>query len=469
MKIAYIRSSFPKGTETFILEEILALRRAGHEVRISARWSDLAHLNKKILQNDLLACVECDERQPTTWRQGIETVRLFLLQFAKGRKYRAFFRHSFFGELDVKTRYRQALAERVRGMPRWRRWLQAWRLNRHTWMQAMRIHNLSLARHQFILKQTPFEPDVMHCPFLFAWDAAKLRQLVARYPDVPYSVTLRSRDLYFDNPNPHYVRLRKQLIEQADQVFAISEFNRREVHQRFDLARDVQVVHSSIDTQLFTPEPSNQRNPRHMVSVARLIPKKGLEVAIDACALLAADGVPFKLTLVGAGPLRDELLARIDALGLVGKVEIVGPLKHLEVKNILSRCAVFVLPCVVAGDGDRDMLPNSLKEAMAMQLAVVTSAISGIEELIEDGVTGLLAQPNDAADLAAKMRTLLTDRARVQLLGQLARASVVRDFSITGEGAKFVAALERTVQWRSAQLPALPLGISSGISPEELA
>jgi glycosyltransferase involved in cell wall biosynthesis len=169
--------------------------------------------------------------------------------------------------------------------------------------------------------------------------------------------------------------------------------------------------------------------------------KKGLHILIDACAILREEGLLFKLSIVGDGPLKDDIDKQIRSLQLDNFVKAIGPRTQNEIVKILDQANVFVLPCLVAPDGDRDMLPNSIKEAMAMKLIVVTSDVSGIEELVLDGINGLLFLAGDSSSLANAMRRALVDVEFAKFAGENARATIVESFSIDSEGRKFEAAL----------------------------
>lgn len=438
MKIAYIRSAFPKNSETFILEEILFLKRAGHDVRIFSKWCDMTHLNDKILNNGLLGCVVYDIEHNRNLLRYFKIFRLFLHQWFATKNYRKFFRHDFFsgGQPDDLTAA-AAPASYMRKIICFLKHPLSWMPRFDVLVDAMVLNNLSLARQQFSIRRRVFVPDHIHCPFLFPWDSQKLSHMLESFPNVPYSVTLRSRDLYAQSANDVHFSLRRFLVENASQVFTISKYNKTNLDSSVKLKNSVQVIHSSIDVSLFTPDPRMPKKSGQLISVARLIPKKGFHLLLEACAILDKEGCDFHLLIVGDGPLKPILRSKIQELGLTGKIGIAGPFRQKKIRELLNMAQAFVLPCVIAPDGDRDILPNSIKEAMAMKLPVVTTRVSGIEELITDGVDGLLATPNDAAELAIKIRLALSDQLSSQRLGECARARILAEFSICGEGEKF--------------------------------
>lgn len=451
MKIAYVRNTFPKNSETFILEEILHLKRAGHDIRIFAKWCDHTNLNDKITENGLLSSVIYSDLNNIAFKHRFRLFKKFLGRWFGSSATRSLFVRNFFEGRNVRAVARAAIEHQCAGLS----WKKALKLRYQAFatfcLTAMRLDNISLAYHQIVLRYEGFEPELVHCPFLFFPDVLMVRKLLARFPKLPLTVTLRSRDVYFRSDNQAYIDRRDWAIERATQVFTISQYNKRELSSRFALQREMQIVHSSIDVQLFTPSPEAMKIPNQVLCVARLVPKKGLEVLIDACAVLNAAGREFSLSIVGEGVLKEALQAKIERQGLQHKVRIEGPFGQKKIKELLDAAEVFVLPCVVAPDGDRDMLPNSIKEAMAMQLPVVTTNISGIEELITDGLNGLLTRPNDPQDLADKIALAISDREFAKRAGEAARAHIMANFSIASEGAKFNAALEGIVASRTGK------------------
>ena len=142
--------------------------------------------------------------------------------------------------------------------------------------------------------------------------------------------------------------------------------------------------------------------------MGRLVEKKGFSVLLDACRLLK-DRLAFSCDIFGDGPLMDPLATRLSELGLDGIVTLHGSCPHADVLAALESAGVFVLACVQAGNGDRDGTPNSLLEAMAKGIPVVSTRLSGIPEIIEDGIDGLLVPPNDAHALTGAIARIATD------------------------------------------------------------
>jgi tRNA A-37 threonylcarbamoyl transferase component Bud32 len=164
--------------------------------------------------------------------------------------------------------------------------------------------------------------------------------------------------------------------------------------------------------------------------VAALQPYKGIPVLIDACARLRASGFRFQCDIVGDGPLRDALAGTIASAGLGDWVRLRGALRQDEVAALLREAALVVLPSVVAADGQMEGIPVALMEAMAAERPVIASAISGIPELVEHAVSGLLVEPGNPETLAEAIAGLLRDARRARELGRRGRETVQRAFRL---------------------------------------
>jgi glycosyltransferase involved in cell wall biosynthesis len=264
----------------------------------------------------------------------------------------------------------------------------------------------------------------VHCHF--ANHPATAGLVVHRLTGIPFSFTAHGSDLHRDR------RLLREKVTEADRVVAISEYNRRLIRDECgdEAARKVTVVHCGTDTELFRPRPHERTGGLTIVCVASLEEVKGHRYLLDACRLLAVRGVAFECRLIGAGPLRAELQARIDELGLGDRVRLEGPKPRPEVVEILAAVDVALCPSVFTSQGDREGIPVALMEAMASGLAVVASDISGIPELVEDGVSGLLVAPGDAEGLADAVQRLHDYPELRMRLGEAARRRVERDFDL---------------------------------------
>ena len=163
-----------------------------------------------------------------------------------------------------------------------------------------------------------------------------------------------------------------------------------------------------------------------IVTCGRLQIYKGHHVLLQACARLRQ---PVRCVLIGEGPQRANLEQLARSLGIADRVQFTGPLPQDEVAGLYSQASLFVLASiVVTSTGRRDVIPNVLAEAMAMQVPVVATTISGIRELVTDGVSGRLVPPGDAAALAQVLDELLGDEAQRQRLALAGYRKVVEEF-----------------------------------------
>src|SRR5690606_15495250 len=155
---------------------------------------------------------------------------------------------------------------------------------------------------------------------------------------------------------------------------------------------------------------SDAAAPVRLLAVGRAVEKKGFDHLLEALAALPP-GLHWRLVHIGGGPLSAALRTRARALGLADRVAWRGPQPQQAVLAACRDADLFVLPCRIAADGDRDGLPNVLMEAQSQRLAVLSTRVSGVPELIEDGVTGMLVPPGDPAALSAALAALIADPA----------------------------------------------------------
>jgi glycosyltransferase involved in cell wall biosynthesis len=159
------------------------------------------------------------------------------------------------------------------------------------------------------------------------------------------------------------------------------------------------------------------------------VPKKGIDVLLEALAALPAD-LHWRYEHVGGGPLRDGLVATAARLGLADRIVWRGALTQDRVLEAYRAADLFVLASRIAPDGDRDGLPNVLLEAGAKELPVVASRVAAVAELVEDGVNGALAVPDDSRALSQALAALIRDPAARARLGRAGRERVLERFAM---------------------------------------
>ena len=403
--IGYLLKRYPRLSETFILNEMRALERLGTQLHVFSLMRPeeaLSHPAVKELQAPVTYF-------PETWAAKIPAV-------AKAHATMSW---------AAPSRYLHAA-----GLALW--WSIRSRRPFAVWKQFLRSGYMAVAcRRQ----------QIQHLHAHFANAPATVARLVSVMCNIPYSFTTHAKDLYL---TPQKVMRRR--IGSASFVLTCTRHN-LEYLQSFLPQQDwhkIHLVYHGIDLAAF-PFPAAdaktgtdakgtaQRIPIVLsapliLSVGRLVPKKGLNDLISACQLLKARGVEFRCAIVGEGPLRGELESQISKLGLESTVTLLGAMAHDRLVALYGQANVFALSPRVMEDGDRDGIPNVLAEAMAAGLPVVSTCVSGIPELVENGRTGLLVGPKDPAALADAVERLLRDPKKGQRLAVAARRKMENSF-----------------------------------------
>jgi glycosyltransferase involved in cell wall biosynthesis len=406
LKVAYILTRFPKLTETFILREMILLRELGLDVHV---FSMLPPLSGPVHQQ-AQEMMPYAHYSPFLFSSGLILAHLYFL-FRSPRQYvRAFFR-------AIWQTYREPLVL-----------LRVLITFPKTVWFARRMQELGI--------------DHIHAHFV--WTNGIAAQIAADLNGITFSLHPHAFGLFMRDQES----VRRQL-DLATGVVTVSAYHRQYIADlcpRWTL-ENVQIVHYGLDPTEFIPAhvPADESAVR-ILSVGSLTAKKGHEYLIDACAQLAERGVPFRCSIVGSGPLEDILQARIDKHNLRDYVSLLGAKTQAEVKELYRHSDIFVLACVVAQSGDRDGMPNVLLEAMAMQLPVVTTPVTGIPELVHDEKTGLLVPERDARALALAIERLISDETLRHRLGQSGRQTLLAGFDIRQTAAQLAEILQEMHQ-----------------------
>ncbi len=265
---------------------------------------------------------------------------------------------------------------------------------------------------------------VEHLHNHFANSSCTVAMLTSGISGIPYSFTMHGPAVFFEAEK---WRLDEK-IARAAFVSCISHFCRSQgmiwaAPRHWERMR---IVHCGVEPARYGRDPDRAAD-RRLVFVGRLAAVKGVPVLLEALARLRGTDGEVTLTLVGDGPERGWIEERIQALGLEGAVTITGYLSQAEVAGELAKADVFVLASFAEG------VPVVLMEAMATGLPVVTTRIAGIPELVEDGVSGFVVPPGDAATLASRLATLIDDPERAAAMGAAGRAKVVAEYDSARE------------------------------------
>lgn len=284
---------------------------------------------------------------------------------------------------------------------------------------------------------------IRHVHAHFASHATTMAFIIASLSEITYSFTVHGPDVFV-----HRMLLREK-IAGARFIRSISMFNKAFLCGLFPVASHgkIAVVHSGVNPEVYEraaseAAPSPRRKLR-LLSVAALTPYRGFPFLVDACARLVRSGAEIECRIVGAGPLREATEQWIAQHGLSEAVKLVGVLPQHEVARLMGEADVFVLPSVIAVDGQMDGIPVSLMEAMAAGKPVIASTISGIPELVKDNVNGILVDAAYAGRLADAVQRLYGDPLLRERLGRAGQLKVRQEFDLRRNAEALVALFDR--------------------------
>lgn len=259
-----------------------------------------------------------------------------------------------------------------------------------------------------------------HTPTSVAFFASELTA-------IPFSFTAHAKDIYTSEPDQ---LLRK--VERARFVVTCTRYNARylmELARANGCATPIHTIYHGIDLDLFAYGPPQlPAKPFQILSIGRLVSKKGWDVLLAALKILREEGLDFRLTHIGSGDEESDVRRLVEELQLSDRVRMLGTLPHSTVIDHYHAAHCFALACKVADNGDRDGIPNVLVEAMAVGLPVVSTRVSAIPELVEDGVTGRLVEPERPDLFAGAIRETLARSDKVDSMVRAARARVEESF-----------------------------------------
>lgn len=267
-----------------------------------------------------------------------------------------------------------------------------------------------------------------HCEHLhahFAHVPTDIAMYASLLSGVPFSFTSHANDLF----ERGWLLLEK--VSRAKFAATISEYNRDYLVSMGCKRSAIHIVRCGVDSRRFSAATGGEISPPFRIgTIGRLVEKKGFDVLLQAAAQLRLKDVSFTLSIVGSGPLENDLHSLCLSLGLDDITEFQGAMANEEVPIWLQELDLFVLPCQQDENGDQDGIPVVLMEAMLSGIPVVSTNISGIPELIFDGMEGLLVKPRLPGVLAVRMQSLLLDNKLRQQLVENAIRKVKSEFDV---------------------------------------
>ncbi|MEO0846985.1 MAG: glycosyltransferase [Cyanobacteria bacterium J06648_1] len=407
MRIAFFVDQFPSLSETFILNQITGLIDRGHEVDIYCdRPGNRTKMHPEVEQYQLLDCTYCTPIPRNLlwlWSKGMGLLAINLLR-------------------DPRTILRT---------------LNFWRFNPQKYGEPGEFFKplyLTLP----CLERSPY--DIIHCHYgRNGLKASLLKDLgvitgkivvVFHGNDISRYLKLHGDDVY------HY------LFQRADLLLPISQHWRDKLIDLGCEPSKIMVHHMGIDCNKFVPSPKTTEQTTPLIlSVARLVEKKGLTYGIAAVAQLSEQFTKLKYLIVGDGVLRSQLESQITT----EQIELLGWREQAELQHIIAQADILLAPSVTSSNGDCEGIPVSLMEAMAQSIPVVSTYHSGIAELVEDGVAGYLVPERDTVALSHKLQHLLADPQLRQQMGQAGRQRVLQHYNIDQLCDRLVGIYQETV------------------------
>lgn len=394
--IAYFFTTFPKSTETFLQREIVAMRALGANLRLYSLWGGggafrglpVAAFNKWRLLTLLWLIPYESWRRPAVFRQLL---------------------HGLF----------------TRRAPSW---LNFW--------ENMLGAGFACV-HLRAFRENP--PALVHA----AWGGAPATAawLMWRVDGHRFSAAAHAYDI-FEHGGDWWL---KDKLQHAAFIHTSTDMGRRALIARGLPADKVICIRRGLDHLPPLKPLRASRSPLHLVCVARLVEKKGLDYQLRIYAALRAAGVPFAARIVGEGPLRPELEKLAGHLGIAADVAFTGHLPQHEVWNQFAWADVLLHTGIIAPSGDRDGLPNVIPEAMSGGVLVVTSPAAATTEAVAHGVTGLVARVDAPEEWVAALRRLSHDDAFAEKLRAAARRWVEENFDAHKNAARLLAEFRRTI------------------------
>jgi glycosyltransferase involved in cell wall biosynthesis len=376
--LGYVLRKFPVLSETFILNEILALEQRGVNVHIFAL---------------------APSRDPR-FHEGVGRLKATI--------------HYVPGSLEIPVLLRQAKRLAGHDSKCFRR-------------QLLKVLGTGRPKLLWRFLQAAYIADrarregVAHLHAHFANHPATVARLASGLLGVPFSFTAHAYDVYRDAD----LRAIARKMAEARFIATISEYNvsflRSITNGR---PARIEVIRNGIDMDRFVPAPVAPQGAFKLLSVARLVEKKGLPILVEACRHLRDRGREFRCEIVGRGvqkPVLEQLIRQWDLEGLV---QLAGPLAQQEIVERYHQAHLLVLPCIIGKDGNRDGLPVSIVEALACGVPVISTPTTAIPEAVHDGINGILVPEGDAVALADAIEKPMQDPELLARLRAAARPSV---------------------------------------------
>ncbi|HMB45687.1 MAG TPA: glycosyltransferase [Candidatus Methanoperedens sp.] len=388
MKIAYVLETFPKLSESFILNEIVELLKNGHDIRIFSIYLPVEDIKHEVINEYNIL-----ERTHYFSFNRIFKVNLIIL-----------LKYFLMGVVQDLCNLKISI----------------------------NIFALDLKLAYFATIMHKNHMELIHAHFA---SMGNISRRLGKILGLPYTLTAHAFDIYMD---PDEDKLRK-VMENAHSVVTISDYNKNHLQGKIGIVNRIEVIRCGIDIDRFSPRRKLEIDDGiKLLTVTRLVEKKGLEYLIRAIPIVIKQMPGFDLTIVGSGPLNDHLHQLVHDLKLEGYIQFKGDLSDFELMHYYENAEMFILPCIIAENGDRDGIPVAIMEAMAMELPVISTTVSGIPELVDDGISGILVSQKDEKAIANAIIKLHQDKKLRLEMGENGRKIIENKYNIVSESEKLI-------------------------------
>lgn len=409
-QIAYILKGFPRRSEAFITNEIRILEQMGLRLHLFSAFQGEAH------------CTGPDHKTVTS-------PLTYLPEDPKNAD------SGFVPWLIANTpRYFASHARLIRTAPRrylhtaWEAWTLSMRCRNTAFSWPKKVFYKDFLRAGAIADSVLTSGNIRHLHAHFCHGATTMAMFASLLTGYPFSFTAHAKDIYLPKLNPGDLLSRK--LRRAEFVVTCTEANHHHLQEITSQSASIHTIYHGVDTARFAPSRDRQAHPiPTILSVGRFVEKKGFPFLIEACRILREHGIPFRCRIVGEPDEQTDLVQNlIRRYGLEREISIEPGVTQDTLRTIYQEATVFVLPCHIVDNGDRDGIPNVLAEAMASGVPVVSTSVSGIPEIVEDRRNGLLVAPRDPIALAKAIEELLIDFDFRNTLAHAGRETMCRIF-----------------------------------------
>lgn len=429
--IAYVLKGYPRLTDTFITSEVYRMEQQGLRLRVFVIKPCTEPVPSDLLDKIAAKPVYMPENTSMSKSSLLKWLSKNLKHFLPSLR-RVIRKHPF----GVLRAAGAAFAQAVRA-------------RKQFWSWPRKVYAKEFLQGVMLADMLEQAGDVTHIHGHYCHGATTVTWFASMMTKLPFSFTAHAKDIYLPSLNP--VGLLRRKMDAARFVITCTDAN-RDYLENLGSKTSVHCIYHGLNAEfcdIMKEQPAIRSTNGHfrILGVGRLIPKKGFDVLVQACAILNQMGVPFEASIVAEGGEHEEEIRRlITTNGLENSVLLPGPMSQSQLFSEYQRASAFCLPCRVLENGDRDGIPNVLMEAMAVGLPVVTTPISGIPELIHDGVNGLLVPSEDSRALAQAFLRLIRDNRLAADLSRNAQETIESRFN----GDKFAARMASLFRERAA-------------------